>query len=120
MPAFWYPIAAASRVECSDISLRSDSGIPGAGLSSMIFWCRRCRVQSRSPSATTVPSGSPKIWTSMCLGPTTACSTKQSGCPKALDASRHADSRALPSPASSVTIRSPRPPPPWIALMASG
>jgi len=36
----------------------------GAGAISMIFWCRRCREQSRSPTART-PVLSPATWTSM-------------------------------------------------------
>ena len=38
---------------------------PGAGASSTSFWWRRWREQSRSPSATIVPAGSPRSWTSM-------------------------------------------------------
>jgi hypothetical protein len=37
----------------------------GDGDSSTSFWLRRCTEHSRSPSATTRPSFSPRIWTSM-------------------------------------------------------
>ena len=45
---------------------RSSAETPGDGVSSATFWCRRCTEQSRSPSATTRPSASPRIWTSTC------------------------------------------------------
>ena len=42
--------------------------MPGAGASSMIFWCRRCIEQSRSPSHTAFLCSSASTWISMWRG----------------------------------------------------
>ena len=69
---------------------RSSSARPGAGASSMTFWWRRWREQSRVPSAHTVPCASARICTSTCRPPSTYGSTKTSPSPKALAASARA------------------------------
>jgi hypothetical protein len=40
----------------------------GDGVSSTIFWCRRCTLHSRSPRAYALPCVSQKTCTSMCRG----------------------------------------------------
>ena len=57
--------ARAARMARSCSSARSSGVSPGAGDSSTSFWCRRWIEQSRSPSATIVPSASPSSCTSM-------------------------------------------------------
>ena len=46
--------------------------MPGAGASSITFWLRRCKVQSRSKRCTALPCASPKTCTSMWRGATTS------------------------------------------------
>ena len=43
-------------------------GSEGEGDSSISFWWRRCRLQSRSPRWTTPPCRSARIWISTCRG----------------------------------------------------
>ena len=59
------PRLAASTAAAS-IRSRSPAETPGDGVSSTIFWWRRCTEQSRSPSASTRPSARPRICTSTC------------------------------------------------------
>ena len=85
----------AAAASCS--AARTASPRPGAGVSSITFWCRRCSEQSRSPSAHTVPCASASTCTSTCRAPSAYGSTKTSPSPKAAAAS----ARAAASSASS-------------------
>ena len=64
----------------------------GAGASSTSFWLRRCSEQSRVPSTTTWPCVSAITCASTWRGRSRNCSTKHSPRPKAVIASRTADS----------------------------
>src|SRR5204863_48298 len=77
---------------------RTSTVSPRAGVSSMTFWLRRCSEQSRSPSATTPPRPSPKIWTSTWRARSTSFSRKR---PLSLKLFRANLSTASNAPASS-------------------
>ncbi len=94
--------------------------MPGAGHSSITFWCRRCTLHSRSPSAHTVPCRSASTWTSTCRARSSSGSAKTVPSPKADAASRRADSTSRASSPASRTTRIPRPPPPADAFTSSG
>ena len=65
-------------------SLATVSNLPtyGDGVSSTIFWCRLCIEHSLSTKVTTLPSPSPKIWTSMCRALCTYFSMNTPASPK--------------------------------------
>ena len=88
--------------------------------SSITFWLRRCMLQSRTPTAQTVPWVSAISWTSTWRAPVTTRSMNTVGSPNALPPSERALSNASASPDSSSTRRMPRPPPPAVALIISG
>src|SRR5438552_3775400 len=77
-------------------------------------------LHSRSPSATTRPKESARIWISMCRGRSRYFSTYTSPAPNALSASLVAASNADASSLSSRTRRMPLPPPPAAALTSTG
>ena len=61
---------------------RAAAGVTaGDGVSSASFWLRRCTEQSRSPSATTRPSASPRTCTSTCRTRGKNRSTSTAGSP---------------------------------------
>ena len=64
---------------------RSWSGVSAMQCdSSITFWLRRCMLQSRTPTAHTVPWWSAMIWTSTWRAPVTTRSMNTVGSPKAL------------------------------------
>ena len=92
----------------------------GAGASSTSFWCRRCSEQSRVETTTTLPCWSARHWVSTWRGLSRYFSTKHSPRPKALTASRTADSNSSATSSSVRATLRPRPPPPKAALIAIG
>src|SRR5882672_11307415 len=72
------------------IRSRSLSFSAGEGLSSSIFWCRRCTEHSRSPRWMTLPCSSATIWISMWRGRSTYRSMYMSPFPNAANASAEA------------------------------
>ena len=81
------------------MTARRASSSSGDGASSMTFWCRRCRLHSRSPRWMTVPWQSARTWTSMCRGESMYFSTSRVSSPNAARASRRADASASGSSA---------------------
>ncbi len=67
---------------------RSSGVSPGAGASSMIFWCRRCRVQSRSNRCTACPCRSANTCSSTWRGRSISRSRSTRSSPNAALASR--------------------------------
>ena len=93
----------------------------GAGVSSMIFWCRRCIEHSRSPSVHTVPCGvGQHLHLDVPAAPRRTARQKTSPSPNAAAASARAAATRPPAAASSRTTRMPRPPPPAAALTSTG
>ncbi len=68
VPREWYPVSRTARQMRSPISSRCPGRRASEGASSMIFWCRRWSVHSRSPRHTALPCWSATIWNSMCRG----------------------------------------------------
>jgi hypothetical protein len=101
-------------------SSRSAGDTAGLGASSMIFWCRRCTEQSRSPRWMQWPCASANTCTSTWRGRSRARSISRSPLPKPARASERALCSAGRSWAMSVTSRMPRPPPPATAFTMSG
>ena len=116
VPAPRYPASRAMRIAASRIPFSS----PWIADSSITFWLCRCTLQSRQPTAQVVPHESATIWTSMCLAAGMAFSQNTVGSPNASSASVRAEASAAAIPASSVTIRMPRPPPPVAAFSMTG
>ena len=102
------------------MAARTSSASPGAGVSSMSFWWRRCVEQSRSPSHTALPCVSANTWISMCRGRVRYRSRYVSGRPKYAWLSRAAESSADWASSGPSTTFMPRPPPPNAALIATG
>ena len=91
----------------------------GDGASSMIFWCRRCRLHSRSPRWKTVPWASASTWISMCRG--RSCTARPAACRRR----RRRPPPAGPPPARPAgrprtRPRMPLPPPPAEGLSRTG
>ncbi|CAM5323130.1 hypothetical protein SALBM217S_01640 [Streptomyces griseoloalbus] len=93
---------------------------PGAGASSITFWCLRWREQSRVPSAHTVPWVSARTCTSTWRPFSRYGSTNTSPSPKALAASARAATSSASRSARRRTTRMPRPPPPAAAFTSTG
>ena len=100
--------------------LQNGSGSPGAGLSSITFWKRRCSEQSRSKRWMASPLPKPKTWISICR----ALGTKRSRniAPllndfAAMDWVAATVSTSFSAPS---TRRMPMPPPPPAAFTRSG
>ena len=74
------------------------------GASSTIFWCRRCRLHSRSPRWITLPCASAMTWISMCRGVATSRSTSSVSSPNEPRASRRADAMAAASSSGAVHL----------------
>ena len=94
--------------------------MPGAGASSITFWCRRCAEQSRSKRCTAWPWLSPNTWISMCRGVATYFSISTASLPKAARASLRAEPSARAKSPAASTRRMPLPPPPATALISTG
>ncbi len=99
---------------------RRSASTPGEGVSSATFWWRRCTEQSRSPSATTRPSASPRICTSTWRARSTNRSRNTAASPKNRSARVRAVSYAVRSAASSRATLMPIPPPPPAAFTITG
>ena len=113
--------ARAARMARSCSSARSSGVRPGAGDSSTSFWWRRWIEQSRSPSATIVPSASPSSCTSMCRAGRTSRSRYTAPSPNAASASADAGGQGgRQTPPRDATRRMPRPPPPAEAFTSNG
>ena len=120
VPAERYCTARPRRTAAAHNACRNDSLMPGAGVSSMIFWLRRWVEQSRSPSAITSPAPSPKIWTSIWRARATYFSRNTPLSLKLLPASRRTLSNALRSCCASAHCCMPMPPPPAVLLSITG
>jgi hypothetical protein len=93
--------------------------MPGAGASSITFWCRRWSEQSRSNRCTArVPS--PKTCTSIWRGFSTNFSIRTASLPKAVAASPLRARQRVHELAGAATLRIPLPPPPATALIRTG
>ena len=110
----------AAAVAAAQIASRVASSMPGAGASSMTFWWRRWRLQSRSNRWTTLPWLSPNTWTSMWRGLRMYFSSSTASLPKLEAASRRHESRLSANSAALSTRRIPLPPPPATALISTG
>ena len=91
-----------------------------AGHSSITFWLRRCREQSRSPKITTLPCLSPKTWNSIWRGWVNNFSIYNVSSPNADAASFLVSWYASAISSALCTGRIPRPPPPADAFNITG
>ena len=120
VPTLRYPAAATSPVAASAISALLSGVSTGEADSSMTFWLRRWMLQSRTPSAHTLPATSAATWTSMWRAPVNRRSMNTVGSPNDRAASALARSKDSARPSIPSTNRIPRPPPPAAALTRSG
>ena len=111
VPAPEYPIAFAAATAAAPIAARTSAVIPGAGASSITFWCRRCSEQSRSKRCT-ASRPSPNTWISTCRGVATYFSTSTASLPNAARASPRA------APSARGEVRRPVDPPHPLAAAA--
>ncbi len=120
VPALRYPAAVATRTAASLIACSAAGSSTVDADSSSTFWCRRCSVQSRTPTAHTVPYPSAITWTSTWRAAGIIFSRNTVGSPNANRASPCAAVSAAVSSASACTTRMPRPPPPAAAFNTRG
>jgi hypothetical protein len=120
VPAPRYPTLRAASTAAAPIAARRAASSRGEGASSMIFWCRRWMLHSRSPRCSTVPCVSASTWISMCRGRSTNRSASSVSSPNAASASRRAPASASGSSSAERTSRMPFPPPPADGLISTG